>query len=363
MRFYNNQLSYCTNIHPYTNLQELIETIKTHVKTVAGNFSQPSAAGLHLNHRLVEELTGSPTNLTLLKQTLEQNQLYVCSLNCFPYGEFHNQPVKEKVYYPDWGSQARVAYTIKAAEILQNLLPENLEGSISTVPITYGKAIPEHTFTNLKKVTRYLHSLPSKITLALEPEPDCYLDTTADTIAFFTELKTILSPEEFKHVGLCFDTCHFAVGFEDVSQAFRQIQNADIPIPKVQISAALKTFNPQALQQFVEPVYLHQTAIRDANGRIKCYKDLTADLLRQSSQNRELEWRVHFHVPIHQHDLGDGLASTADCLPDFLRLLKKMSNIHVELETYSFSVIKEVKESVTDSIINELNYILEVSND
>lgn len=360
MRFYNNHLSYCTNIHPYFNVDQLVNVINNQVKAVAHEFSKPFAVGLHLNNKVVNELSESKTKLQLLKNTLTDNNFYVCSLNCFPYGEFHNQVVKEKVYQPDWGSPERTAYTIKAAEILNQLLPDGIAGTISTVPIAYGKTFPENTFKQIRKTCKHLAGLENKITLTFEPEPDCFLDCTNDCIDFWTQLKNDLTDEEYKHIGLCFDTCHFAVVFENIKEAFFKLLNSEINIPKVQISAALKTTNPDNLKAFIEPTYLHQTALKSQNGTVKRFKDLNADIIKKSEFSTKDEWRVHFHVPIHQYDLGDSLYTTADELADFMQIINKMTNIHVEVETYSFSVIRGQKESLTASIIDELNYILEL---
>ncbi len=360
MRFHNNHLSYCTNIHPYSNLKELVNVISTEVTKVAENFTKPFAVGLHLNNSLINELSESDAKLQLLKQTLEINNLYVCSLNCFPYGEFHNQVVKEKVYQPDWGTEERVEYTIKAAKLLNDLLPKDVSGTISTVPVTYGKNLPENTFNNIRQVCRSISEMENKITLTFEPEPDCYLDCTKDCLNFFNELKPSLTETEYQHVGLCFDTCHFSVVFEDICQTFNSLIKSKINIPKVQISAALKTRNPQNLLNFVEPTYLHQTAIKNPNGTVERFSDLSENLINKYARASSKEWRVHFHVPIHQHELAKDLFTTADELPEFVRIINKMSDIHVEVETYSFSVIKGQKESITTSITNELNYILEI---
>lgn len=360
MLFHNNHLSYCTNIHPYSNVDQLIDVIIHQVKNVAHDFVKPFAVGLHLNNNIVNELTESDVKLQLLKNTLKENNFYVCSLNCFPYGEFHHQVVKEKVYRPDWGASSRAEYTIKAAEILSQLLPDHTSGTISTVPITYGKELPEETFKQIKEVCKHLAGLNKKIILTFEPEPDCFLDSTNDCIDFFDQLRNELTDEQYNHIGLCFDTCHFAVVFEDICKSFNRLISSDINIPKVQISAALKTTNPNNLNAFIEPTYLHQTAIKRKSGTVQRFSDLNKDVIKQSKFSSEDEWRVHFHVPIHQYDLGNGLYTTANELSGFMQIINKMSNIHVEVETYSFNVIKGQKESLTTSIINELNYILEL---
>ena len=60
------------------------------------------------------------------------------TINGFPHGTFHGQPVKADVHAPDWRSEERVAYTLRLAEILAALLPDGVDGTISTSPLSYG---------------------------------------------------------------------------------------------------------------------------------------------------------------------------------------------------------------------------------
>ena len=43
--------------------------------------------------------------------------LYVFTINGFPYGPFHGQPVKAAVYRPDWREAERGRYTADLAEL------------------------------------------------------------------------------------------------------------------------------------------------------------------------------------------------------------------------------------------------------
>ena len=63
-------------------------------------------------------------------------------INGFPYGPFHDEPVKTNVYAPDWRTDARVAYTLDLVTILEALLPEGIDGGISTTPLSYKAWLP-----------------------------------------------------------------------------------------------------------------------------------------------------------------------------------------------------------------------------
>ena len=90
--------------------------------------------GLRLSGAAAAEL-GEPRVLAAVRRTfLRHNDLYVFTINAFPYGSFHGTRVKEQVYEPDWREEERLHFTNRCADILAALLPDGHEGSISTVP-------------------------------------------------------------------------------------------------------------------------------------------------------------------------------------------------------------------------------------
>jgi len=351
----NFHLSYCTNIHAYTTLAELLQVLDEQVAEVVSSVLSPVSAGLYLSNQVVNELYKVPENMKRLADALQKNALYVCTLNCFPYGEFHDQVIKKSVYYPDWGNQDRLEYTKKAGWILDQLLPDGVVGTISTVPITYGKELPEGTFDHLKEVLHYFSTaLTHTVYLALEPEPDCYLDDTQSCLQFFEMAKEILPALSFNHLGLCFDTCHFSVIFEDPKTSYQKLKNHGVLIPKIQVSASLVTSEPLKLEKFSEPIYLHQTSVWD-NKNIYRFPDL--DKALSCHYFTTAEWRVHFHVPIYLEFTREGLGTTRNELVLFLNILKPEHQIHIEVETYSLAVIPGLKISAVESTIRELNFL------
>jgi sugar phosphate isomerase/epimerase len=54
-----------------------------------------------------------------------------------------------------------------------------------------------------------------RLHLGLEPEPLCYLETTAETVDFFEEMAADRPRDRrlFEHLGVNYDTCHLAVEF------------------------------------------------------------------------------------------------------------------------------------------------------
>jgi hypothetical protein len=98
----------------------------------------------------------------------------------------------------------------------------------------------------------------------------------------------------------------------------------------------------EALCQFAEPRYLHQTFAQFADGRIESRLDLRLEDLNRMPMDEFLmaeRWRVHFHVPIFAETLGP-LKTTR---PDLTAALKQVALLnyapHLEVETYTWPVM------------------------
>ena len=128
-------VSYSTNVHAGESLDEvrrlLAEDVGLVKKRVAPDV--PFGVELRLGQAAIAELGAGPA-LDDLAAWLAANDLFVFSLNGFPLRDFHAPTVKENVYRPDWGETERQQDTIRLAQILAALLPEGMEGSLSTSP-------------------------------------------------------------------------------------------------------------------------------------------------------------------------------------------------------------------------------------
>jgi len=382
-------LPYCLNIHRGERLDEVYQAIEQHACAVKARLA-PDASyplGLRLAATAAHELA-EPEMRTAFADFLRQRNLVSSMINGFPFGMFHDLPVKTSVYLPDWSTQERLEYTARLALILADILPENGKGSISTLPLSYQNPIPSEQKRNtyvrqIIILARLLDEIRmeqgKEIVLAIEPEPDCLLEDTHSFIAWF-ESELLLegrrwlsatkqrTPEEAetllrRHVGICFDTCHFALAFEEPLAALTHIEQAGITLARIQLSAAIRaTVSPKslaALHSFIEPVYLHQTRIRLPRGKIIHYPDLTAETLADTAQYDGAELRTHFHVPLFW-DGNDVLGSTHDELtPDFFRAAVE-KNVPMEIETYTFDVLPpELKAtSVVENLVKETRWAL-----
>lgn len=357
-------LTYCLNVHPGETWQENLAAIKTKAMAVREQVAPDTAfgLGLRLSCRAACELLDTPGQLDEFRQYLQRNRLYVFTINGFPYGQFHGSTVKENVYAPDWRDSRRLDYTWKLAQILDCLLEEEVSGSISTVPLSYkawiaGEGDRRLMVENLAEMVCRLSKHPHLVTLALESEPDCLIESTAEVVEFFRQWTPaardaiasklscgIAAAERLwrRHVGVCFDTAHAAVEFEDLPRSLEALAAAGIAVNKIQLSSALRLpCTGQALQQlraFVDPVYLHQVKARDKCGQIISFPDLPQLLACERLAELD-ELRVHFHVPLFFESHGE-LASTSHLLAGrFAERLVAGASPHLEIETYTFDVL------------------------
>lgn len=390
-------LTYCTNIHPGETWNDVRANLERYVVAVKARIAPDRrfGVGLRLSAEAAEALA-RPGELGAFREFLDSNGLYVFTINGFPFGVFHGTRVKEQVYLPDWLDERRLAYTDRLAELLADLLPAEpaLEGSVSTVPGAYkGRVEREADAARMAELllrhTATLHRLRERtgkvISLALEPEPCCYLETIAETVRFFeqylfsapavtalarlTGLGRAQSESALhRHLGVCFDTCHMAVEFEDPVEGLRTLRAAGIRVGKIQISAGLRVLlDPphrrllDALRPFAEGVYLHQVVER-RGGKLTRFVDLPEALEAiGKGGDGPREWRVHFHVPLFRRELGL-FVNTQDYLRQVLGLLRREGySQHLEIETYTWEVLPEEyrREDIVTAVGRELVWVME----
>ncbi|HEX6112336.1 MAG TPA: metabolite traffic protein EboE [Geminicoccaceae bacterium] len=386
-------LTYCTNIHPGESWPEVFANLERYVPPVKRELAPDRALGVGLRlSAMAATALREAGAMEKLKGFLAEHDLYVFTLNGFPYGPFHGRPVKEQVYQPDWRQEVRVTYSNELADLLAELLPDDpaLHGSISTVPGTFkplaeAPEAVEHMARNMVRHAAHLAGIRERtgrtIALALEPEPYCFLETIDETVGFFErhlfgaaavgQMSKLTGLAEGdaedalrRHLGVCYDVCHAAVEFEDPAGSLQALRAAGIGVPKLQLSAALRipAVGPETAEQlrpFDEPVYLHQVVARQ-NGRLTRHLDLP-QALETLAQSRGAEWRVHFHVPVFLEQLQD-FSTTQAFLCEILALHRRERvSSHLEVETYTWDVLPERyrQVDVASAIARELAWAVE----
>jgi sugar phosphate isomerase/epimerase len=391
-------LTYCTNIHPADGWEAVLSSLRRHAPALRRRFAPSSTFGVGLRlsaHDATGLLTAS--NLSDFRQFLDDEGLYVAIINGFPYGPFHGTPVKASVYAPDWREPARLSYTFDLVRILQALLPEGVDGGISTAPLSYKPwmaaadraawdVITRHVVRVAERMVRVSQETGTLIHLDIEPEPDCSIENTAETLDFFEQrllpLGTPLLAQSmgvsdsvaremlFEHVRVCFDCCHFAVEFEDSEAAMNRMRNLGIKIGRIQLSSALDVQVPadreaaaaivDRLRPFADATYLHQVVERRGGAEsLRHYLDLPDVLERIDGDAGARTWRIHFHVPLFTAEYG-ALGSTQNYVADVLRqVIETGATTHLEIETYTWDVLPpDLKMDSLESIAREYEWVL-----
>jgi hypothetical protein len=393
-------LTYCTNIHPGESWEDHFAALKENIPAIKKRLSpdKPFGIGLRLS-QVASKALAKKENLTDFRKWLDQEQCGVFVINGFPYGSFHRAKVKDHVHTPDWLTKERVDYTIQLFTILSSLLPKNTEGGVSTSPLSYKywhsterqqRAITVRSATQnilkvLAELVRIRTSTGQLLHLDLEPEPDGLIGNGPEFLTWYHDdllpLGISFLKEHFAygreeaiaaikdHIQLCYDICHFAVGYEEHASIIKEIERLGIKVGRVQISAALKAAMSQkvegrkevieAFKPFNESTYLHQVVARQQDGSLKRYPDLP-QALEDAGNPGTREWRSHFHVPLFVEDYG-ALQSTQGDIREVLSIHKeKPFTRYLEVETYTWEVLpSKLKLPMKESIVRELEWVLQ----
>ena len=393
-------LTYCTNIHGGEKWEDHFKLLREHFPQMKGAVSphRPMGLGLRLADRASKALLDR-RKLDELKDWLAREGAYVFTMNGFPFGDFHEEVVKAGVHAPDWTTPERLAYTIRLFDILAQLLPAGMDGGVSTSPLAYRhayndteskwKAMRERATQQIAEVALYLtrlhHEQGCVLHLDIEPEPDGVLETGEEFIGWYVEelvpagvrllqhalgVTTAEAEAAIKrHIRLCYDICHFALGYENHRNVVDALAQHGLLVGKFQVSAALKAAMPSdrtarsavgdAFMAFNEPTYLHQVIAKQADGRVRRFRDLP-DAQAALFDAQTTEWRSHFHIPIFLEDLGT-LQSTQSDIVDVLDIHRGGPlTQHLEVETYTWGVLpQQLQLPIAESISRELRWVID----
>lgn len=385
-------LTYSTLVHPADNWDEIWHSLNTYVPRVKARMSpdKPFGVSMRIANETAETLTKSPEKRAQLKKFFDDNDMFLYTVNAFPYGSFKNTLVKEQVYEPDWRFEQRLRYTIQVAEILAEVSPPFVNPSIQTPPLGFkpnvtGDDVIEAYAGNIRRLAAELHRIHQRtgriVTLAIEPEPYCYLETTPEAVDFFNNwLRTDrsigllakdlgVSDQEardilFRHVGVVYDICHQAVEFENITQSLQMLVDNKIPVFKLQEAAAVRiprVTQPivDKLRKWADTVYLTQT-IEMKDGTLTRFLNLEDAFEAWEKNPGEREWRIHFHVPVFLEKLDDGIETTRFAIAEALAFHKKNPlSAQLEIETYTWDVLPAHLKTgdIVDYVCKELEWV------
>jgi hypothetical protein len=384
-------LTYSTLVHPSDDWDQLWKSVNTYLPAVKARMAPHEKFGVCLRTSApsAAALNEDSSKLATLKQFFADQDLYLYTANAFVYGVFKKQVIKEDVYEPDWQTPERRDYTKQVANLLAEMAPEGVNPSIQSAPlgfkpkVTGDHVVDEYTM-NVIDVVAHLVDLEKKtgktVTLGLEPEPRCYLETTDETIAYFT--KRLFSGETARKLakktglneadahqamrsftGVVFDIGHQSVGYEDIPASLQKLVDAGVQIVKLQEAASMymptvtqKTVD--GLQTFAKTIYLSQTC-QKKDGKTTWFLNLEDAFEAWYKDPGPREWRTHFHVPVFLDDLG-AFGTTRFALEQALAFHKKTPlSPHLEIETYTWDVLPEHLKTgdIVDYVCRELDWV------
>ncbi len=384
-------LTYSTLVHPGDTWPLMWKSLTTFVPQVKARVApdQPFGVSLRLSAASAQVLTDDAQERARLKSFLDDNDMYLYTVNAFPYGPFKGQMVKEQVYEPDWRSDQRAQYTMQVADILAEMAREDINPSIQSPPLGFkprvtGDDVVAAYTRQVIGVVAHLVGLEQRtgrtVTLALEPEPACFLETTDEAIAYFkdhlyaaaavaslakqTGLSASAAEQALrKHLGMVYDICHQAVEYEDIGASLRLLADAGVPVIKLQEAAAVRV--PEvtqpivdALRQYADTVYLTQTVER-RNGQLTRYLNLEDAFAAWDRDPGPREWRTHFHVPVFLEDLGE-FKTTRFAIEDALAFHRSNRlSPHLEIETYTWDVLPDHLKTgdIVDYVVREIEWV------
>jgi len=384
-------LTYSTLVHPGDDWEQMWASLTTYVPKVKARFAHNQRFGvsLRLSASSAQTLAGSAAERDKLKKFLADNGMYLYTVNAFPYGAFKGTLVKEQVYEPDWRSEERTRYTTNVADVLADVCGAGISPSIQSAPLGFkprvtGSDVVASYTDHVLRVAAHLVALEQRtgctVTLALEPEPYCFLETTDEAVDYFThhlysgtaaetlaKLAHIPISEAHvalrRHVGVVFDICHQAVEFEDIAASLQKLVDAGIPIFKLQEAAAL--WMPEVtpavvdtLKRYSKTIYLTQT-VEKKDGKLTRFLNLEDAFAAYEKDPGPREWRTHFHVPVFLDDLGP-FRTTRFAIEDALAFHKKKPlSRQLEIETYTWDMLPENLKAgdIVDYVCRELDWV------
>jgi len=385
-------LTYSTLVHQTDNWDQLWKSVNTYLPAVKARVAPNQKFGVCLRTSApsAEMLSQDPSKRAGLKKFFADNDLYLYTANAFVYGVFKKQVIKEDVYEPDWQTAERREYTKQVANLLAEMAPEGVNPSIQSAPLGFkpkgtGPDIVKAYTENVVDVVAHLVKLEKDtgkiVTLGLEPEPRCYLETTDETITYFQD--HLFAPQTAEHLakkagihaadaaaamkkfmGVVFDIGHQSVGYEDIPASLHKLVAAGVPIVKLQEAASMHIPDVtqekvDALQAFAKTIYLSQTC-QKKDGKYTWFLNLEDAFEDWSKNPGPREWRTHFHVPVFLTELGHGFGTTRFGLEQALAVHKKTPlSTHLEIETYTWDVLPDHLKTgdIVEYVTRELDWV------
>ena len=390
------QLGYSTNVHPGEDMKAVYRSLEDYTIPIRKRVFGDEPCGLELRIGI-----GSAKDLATararreFRDFLEEAGLVLFSVNAYPLSDFHARRVKETVYQPSWAEKARATWTSKIGRIVDEVAPEGIKVSISTLGGCFrGHGHEPAVFRKL--AANYLSTLEAfldveaasgrPMVLAVEPEPETTFETAADVISFFEDYLLPLAFDRWKKRGsrsrietdlrrvftVNIDTCHLSVLFEGQVSNLRQLEKAGLELGKVHVTNAVALKNPyrspeafKDLRAMNEPKYFHQFCGADESGQA-VWRGTDLDQLPKKLSREEhpdvSELRSHFHVPLYLQRYRRLYTTRDDTELALREVIRKRTCSHLVFETYTWPILaggKKRRQKLINGISREFRWLLD----
>ena len=152
----------------------------------------------------------------------------------FPSAGFTARASRNRFIAPDWTSPARLAYTNLLFDLLAELLPPESRAASARCPARsrnssssreQEKLIRENLWQCVEHISRVSEKSNRQLHLGLEPEPLGLIENSRETVRFFEQLRAEHKNDSIlnEFLGVNYDTCHFAIEFEEPEIAICRI--------------------------------------------------------------------------------------------------------------------------------------------
>jgi len=381
-------LGYSTNLHAAEGSDEIVEALTSFAGPAREQLGWDRLGiDLRLGAQAIADLR-DPAALDRLRRAIDDHALSAHTLNGFPLGRFQAEVVKRDAYRPDWVDDERLAASESLLDLALALSDAPLV-TISTVPGSYRPFGAEHNDAAeiasrfgrwAAAAARRQRDTGRTVVLCPEPEPWCFLETSWDVAWFWqgplaehglAACADALDGDLLAaraalatHLGVCVDTCHLSLAFEDQAAAVARMRDAGARIAKCQVSAAPEVIRPHEdtegvaeLRALAEPRFLHQTAAQSVAGSLAKVEDLDQldECLARLPDAHAV--RSHFHIPLFREPSERGLSSTVLDSIAGLRACLAAGCDHVAVETYTWSVLEKRARDAFDGTVRELGFL------
>ena len=389
-------LSHCINIKSENSWDVDFAYLKEYFPLLKKKLSpdKPMGIGLKISDTVSKFLVNDKEQNNL-KAWLTRAGGYVATINSH-YDELPDAVNRVLSLNYNWISADRKNYTIRLAKIMQGILPDGMDGSISTYPLNYrhlfikGKAYAyAKTIATNNIINVICHLVTQKINtgksihLDISPKSNGMIETGNEFINWFeNDLQPVATPVLMRnfqltysqaiatlknHLRLCYDIGNFSGEFENHKVFIEKLQEKKIKIGKIKINAILMAHLPAELKERFNIVttfsnlnkgQLNQVVARKKNNELLKYRDISF-AINDFENDQVNEWRVSFHVPVSSI-YADTITSSQSDIIEVFNLIKKykltqLFEIEIDHHAEKFN---GTQIPLTDLLHDELEWVI-----